>query len=82
MRQFEIQNGERLIVDLSGVREVDSTGLGELIDLHQKMVKNGGALALSDPSPVVKRLLETTRLCRFFTVLEDEMALNQFKTVS
>jgi len=66
------------MVDLSGVREVDSTGLGELIELHQRLLRGGGVLAIARPSATVKRLLDTTRLCRFFTVLEDEMAIQEF----
>lgn len=80
VEQLLPSKGERLMLDLGGVREVDSTGLGELIDLHQKLMRTGSQLALVNPSPAVQRLLETTRLCRYFTILDSDEAVNQFKT--
>ena len=79
VRQIDPQGGERMLVDIAGVREVDSTGLGALIDIYQQVLHRGARLAYTNPSPSVKRLLETTRLCRYFTILDDPDSIESFK---
>lgn len=49
---------ERLVIDLSGVEFVDSSGLRVLIEAHQQRDGNGRTMVLSNPSPVVRRLFE------------------------
>ncbi|MEO7994201.1 MAG: STAS domain-containing protein [bacterium] len=78
VEQLSALDGPRTLVDLAGVKEVDSTGLGALIDIHQRSKRLGHQLAFSNPSPAVRRLLETTRLLRFFTILEDPASIAQF----
>ena len=80
VRQISPQEGLRTLVDLAGVKEVDSTGLGALIDIYQQVQHQGAKLAFANPSPAVKRLLETTRLCRYFTILDDPEAIARFIT--
>jgi anti-anti-sigma factor len=49
-----------LVLDLSGVRFLDSSGVRSLVKLGLSM--RGRALVLREPSPPVMRVLQTTRL--------------------
>lgn len=58
--------GPTLIVDMSGVAFMDSTGLRALWSLRQRITTLGGKLMLSSPSTPVQRLLRTTKLDKVF----------------
>ncbi len=51
-----------LLVDLSGVKYMNSTGLSLLVSLHTKSTKAGGKLMLVQVPQVVTTLLEVTKL--------------------
>jgi anti-sigma B factor antagonist len=51
-----------LVLDLSGLGFVDSSGLRVLIRAQQQLAEQGGTLTLRAPSPTVRRLLEITGL--------------------
>lgn len=58
-----VQRGQtRLVVDLSGVDTIDSTGLGALISALKAARKNGGDLRITKPNETVVALLELTSL--------------------
>ncbi len=58
-------NGASVIVlDLSELAFIDSTGLGVLVKTHQRMREEGDQLAVVEGSGQVKRLLELTGLDR------------------
>lgn len=46
-----------VLVDLSGVTFVDSTGLGSLVTLHQSSARHGAVVALVAPSESVQHVL-------------------------
>jgi len=52
----------RFVVDLAGVRFMDSTGLNELVRAHRALRRLGGDLVLRSPSETAKVLLDITRL--------------------
>lgn len=56
----------RLVLDLTDVTFVDSTGLGLLLSLHRGAAAGGGWLRLARPHPQLRRLLRTTNLDGFF----------------
>lgn len=57
-----------LVLDMSDLRFLDSTGIGVLVRIHKKASALGGVLAFADvPSNVVK-ILEVTCLDRIFPV--------------
>jgi len=56
--------GTDVVVDVSGVRVVDSVGLGLLVTTHRNCLRSGRRLVLVDPPPRLLRLLAVTRLHR------------------
>lgn len=53
-------NPPNLLIDLSALKFVDSSGLKYLIDLHQQLGGGEGTLELIDPSEPVSKLIELT----------------------
>jgi anti-sigma B factor antagonist len=57
---------ERLVVDLSAVRFIDSTALGVLVEAHSRL--GAGAFALAAPALETRRALQVSGLDRHFAV--------------
>jgi anti-sigma B factor antagonist len=64
------QGPPRVVVDLSGVTHMDSTGLAELISAHQRAMELQGRLVLVVPSAPIRRTLEIRGVVNLFTVVE------------
>ncbi len=65
---------EFLLLDLSGVELVSSSGLGAIINRVARARTCGGHVILVSPSAFVQGVFETTRLDKWFdiaTTLED-----------
>lgn len=58
-------------VDLSRANYVDSTILGLLVALRNRLRDRGGTLRLLSPSPNMRRLLSYAGLDKVFEVVED-----------
>lgn len=56
------QGMRRLIVDLSQVSFLDSTGLAVLVGIWQRLRNNQGFFALASANDRITRVLQTTRL--------------------
>lgn len=64
-----IQDGNaRLVVDLSGVSTVDSSGLGALISGLKSARQAGGDLRIAAPGQQVSAVLELTNLNRVLII--------------
>jgi N-acetylglucosaminyldiphosphoundecaprenol N-acetyl-beta-D-mannosaminyltransferase len=63
--------GEVLALDLSGVTFIDSAGIGQLVSLYRGRVRSGGGMVLVRPSAQVKALLETVKLDRLITAVNE-----------
>jgi anti-anti-sigma factor len=57
-----------LIVDLSGVAFLDSTGIGVLVGAHQRVTANGHWFSVVVATPIVRKALQTTGLLRAWRV--------------
>lgn len=63
-----VDNGHRVVLDLSELTFCDSTGLAVLVRLHKRAEAAGGTLVLRSPVPRVHNLLTLTGLTRLFRV--------------
>ena len=65
-----LERGKRLIVlDLTGVEFIDSTGLSVLLGGLREVLRRDGRLVLALANPTVLRLFEITRLDDTFDIL-------------
>jgi anti-sigma B factor antagonist len=60
----------QLVIDLSGVTHMDSTGLAELISAHQRAMDLRGRLVLVVTSASILRTLEIRGVVNLFTVVD------------
>jgi anti-sigma B factor antagonist len=68
-----------LLVDLSGVTFLDSSGLGALVRALTNSQKDGGQTKLLGAGPQVRKLLEMTKLDSVFELHDDlETAVSSF----
>jgi len=69
----------RVVIDLSGVDYIDSTGLGALVICYTTLKKQGGALKLVNPNKRNLELLLLTKLHTIFEVFSEvQDAVNSF----
>jgi anti-anti-sigma factor len=59
-----------MLVDLGQVTWMNSTSLGDLVDLYHDMESDQGKLAMVNPNPRVKTIFEVTQLDRVFSVFD------------
>jgi anti-sigma B factor antagonist len=59
--------GSLVVLDLSGLTFIDSSGIGAIHAARRLTIKNGGTLVVSRPSPQVHRVLEITGLDTWVT---------------
>jgi anti-sigma B factor antagonist len=59
-----------LVVDLSDVEFIDSTGIGVVVGAHKRVTANGGRLTAVVVTPAVHRVLRTTGLLSAWRVTE------------
>ncbi|MBN2355966.1 STAS domain-containing protein [candidate division KSB1 bacterium] len=62
---------ENLIIDLSQVNVMNSSGLGVLILARDKMLKQGGKLILCGLRSVMTEIFNRMHLNAFFTITDD-----------
>lgn len=60
-----------VLVDLSNIDHVDSTGLGELVGYLQRFSEQGRRLALLHPHQRILNLLKLTRLDEIFPIFDE-----------
>lgn len=62
------QDNDTIILELSGMNFICSTGLGAIISAHLKQRRNGRRIRLVAPQGPVAQLLEMTHLTRLFEI--------------
>lgn len=60
------------IVDISGLRYINSSGIGVLITILTKFRNKGGEVYLMRPSESVQKLLVITKLNAIFQIVQSE----------
>ena len=63
-----------IVLDLSGLDMMDSTGVGIIVMCHAKLEKVGGSLRIAGPQGIIQEILHMThvdRIVRFFATAEE-----------
>jgi anti-sigma B factor antagonist len=69
-----------IVINLSKVKWISSTGLGILVSARSHLTKEGGAIKLCKPNDRVLGILQVTRLNMIFDVYDSvEKAIASFK---
>jgi len=68
---------KKIVLDMSEVYYVDSSGLGELVAAHTTVSRQDGMLALSRLTQRVQDLVQLTKVYRIFDVFDTEQAAVQ-----
>ena len=69
----EIRDGGRsLVINLTGIHSMDSSGLGELVALQNMVNRADGTVVLCQPSPQVSELLKISKLDTVFSIYNTE----------
>lgn len=71
LREITDQQPKRLVVDLSRVPYVDSSGLAVLIGAKQELEAAGGVFILAGAQEAVRTILESARLDQYFRLVRD-----------
>jgi anti-anti-sigma factor len=71
---IRVQKDTKVLIDLSRVSRIDSTGLGVLMNCYCHAVKNAGALKLLNADAPVRRVLSVTKIDSVLQMFEDEAA--------
>jgi anti-anti-sigma factor len=71
---IRVQKDTKVLIDLSKVSRIDSTGLGVLMNCYCHAVKNAGALKLLNADAPVRRVLSVTKIDSVLQMFEDEAA--------
>jgi anti-sigma B factor antagonist len=80
IREMVAAGSSKILLNLKGVRYIDSSGIGELIANYTTVGRSGGQLKLLNLTEKVQDLLVITKLLTVFDVYEDENeALSSFK---
>ena len=73
------QDRKNIVLNLSGLQYLDSSGIGELARVYVSVVKEGGQMKVVGLSPKVEEILKITQLYRVFPEFpSEEEALQSF----
>lgn len=80
IRRLIEEGKKKILLNLSGVGYVDSSGIGELVSSFTTLNREGGQLKLLNLTQKIRDLLAITKLITVFDTYDDETAaLNSFK---
>jgi len=69
----EIDKGLKyLVIDLSKVSVMNSTGIGVLLQVRDKFVKSSGRLIISGLQPIMQDIFTRMKLDSFFEIYNDQ----------
>lgn len=68
------QNPEvkHIVVNLSGVTYIDSSGLGVLLGRYRRLSREGGGMSVVGASPAVRKIIEMSGLLRIMKEFQSE----------
>ena len=70
----EISQGgdSKILLNLKGVKKIDSSGIGELIAAHNAVTEAGGSIKMVNLPSKLHGVLEITQIVSVFDVFDDE----------
>ncbi len=74
IRELVNKGNRKILLNLSEVSYIDSSGIGEMVSGFTTVTNNGGHLKLVGLSKRVKDLLQITKLYTVFEAFDDEAA--------
>jgi anti-sigma B factor antagonist len=70
-----VRDGRKhLILNLSGLQYLDSSGIGELARMYVMVIKSGGEMKVVGLTPKIDEILKITHLYQVFPEFPDEQA--------
>ena len=82
-RDLLAKGQKRILLNLSSVKHLDSSGIGELARIYVAVVKHGGAMKVIGLTPKVEEVLKITHLSQVFQEFPDEQtALQSFPAIT
>ncbi len=72
VRDLVAKGSKKLLLNLSNVTYIDSSGIGEMVSGFTTVTNHGGNLKLLGLSKRIKDLLQITKLYTVFEVFDDE----------
>ena len=73
------QGRKDILLNLSGLEYVDSSGIGDLVSNYLRVVKAGGEMKVVGLTPRIEEILKITQLYQVFPDFQDEQsALDSF----
>lgn len=80
IRSLVDQGKKKILLNLGAVKNIDSSGIGELIANYTTISRDGGQLKLLNLTEKIQNLLVITKLLTVFDSYDNEAeALNSFK---
>ena len=74
IRDLAAKGNKKILINLSDVSYIDSSGIGEMVSSFTTVTNHGGQLKLLGLTKRVKDLLQITKLYTVFEVFEEEPA--------
>lgn len=79
VREVLKNGGKKIILNLSDVNYIDSSGIGELVSTFTTVTNQGGQLKLLNLTKKIQELLQITKLLTVFSVYQSEQdAISSF----
>jgi anti-sigma B factor antagonist len=73
------QGRKNILLNLSGLDYVDSSGIGDLVATYLRVIKAGGEMKVVGLTPRIQEILKITQLYQVFPDFQDEQsALGSF----
>ncbi len=83
IKKYLEEGKKNIVIDLSGVTYVNSTGMGTLIRNYTTVMNSGGKLKLASINERMRGLLSITKLNQIFEIYDTvEDAVNSFGQVA
>jgi anti-sigma B factor antagonist len=68
LRRIDADDADRVVLDLSAMTFIDSTGLGVIVGAVKRLRENGGTLTLRAPSKSTRKVLDITGLAQIIDI--------------